>query len=95
MRTKDQSTQSEAMDSIARSLPSLMRAAKIQKKAAKAGFDFENMFTKDNIFDLFPRKILKLVTTDKSYETAKINENDVLTIPQQRGTINIVNMANK
>ena len=43
MRTKDQSTQSEAMDSIARSLPSLIRAAKIQKKAAKAGFDFETV----------------------------------------------------
>ena len=31
------------MDSIARSLPSLMRASKIQKKAAKIGFDFENI----------------------------------------------------
>ncbi len=42
MQTKSQSTQSEAMNSIARSLPSLIRAQKIQKKAAKVGFDFEN-----------------------------------------------------
>ena len=40
MQTKEQKTQSDAMDSIARSLPSLMRAQKIQKKAAKVGFDF-------------------------------------------------------
>ena len=43
MRTKSQKTQSEAMDSIARSLPSLMRASKMQKKAAKIGFDFESI----------------------------------------------------
>lgn len=43
MRTKAQKTQSESMDSIARSLPSLMRASKMQKKAAKVGFDFENI----------------------------------------------------
>ena len=42
MQTKSQSTQTDAMKSIARSLPSLMRAQKIQKKAAKVGFDFGN-----------------------------------------------------
>ncbi len=42
MQTKEQTTQSEAMDSIARSLPALMRAQKMQKKAAKVGFDFAN-----------------------------------------------------
>ena len=41
MKTKSQTTQAESMDSIARSLPSLIRAAKMQKKAAKVGFDFE------------------------------------------------------
>lgn len=40
MKTKSQTTETEAMDSIARSLPSLMRAQKMQKKAAKVGFDF-------------------------------------------------------
>lgn len=43
MQTKSQSTQSESMDSIARSLPSLIRASKMQKKAAKVGFDFESL----------------------------------------------------
>ncbi len=41
MQTKSQNTQSESMDSIARSLPSLIRASKMQKKAAKVGFDFQ------------------------------------------------------
>lgn len=43
MQTKSQTKLSESMDSIAKSLPSLMRASKIQKKAAKIGFDFENI----------------------------------------------------
>ena len=43
MQTKEQSSQTEAMDSVARSLPALMRAQKMQKKAAKVGFDFANV----------------------------------------------------
>ncbi len=42
MKTKSQQRQSEAMLSVSRSLPSLMRAEKIQKKAAKVGFDWDN-----------------------------------------------------
>lgn len=43
MKTKSQSEQSEAMDSVARSLPSLMRSQKIQQKAAKIGFDWKDI----------------------------------------------------
>ena len=42
MKTKSQERQSEAMDSVSKALPSLMRATKIQKKAAKVGFDWDN-----------------------------------------------------
>ncbi|MBR6531347.1 MAG: nucleoside triphosphate pyrophosphohydrolase, partial [Clostridia bacterium] len=38
--TKGQKTTSEAIDSVPRELPALMRANKIQSKAAKAGFDW-------------------------------------------------------
>lgn len=42
MQTKQQKTVSEAIDSVPKELPALMRAQKIQKKASRAGFDWEN-----------------------------------------------------
>lgn len=41
--TKGQKSTSEAIDSIPRELPALMRAQKVQKKAAKAGFDWSEI----------------------------------------------------
>lgn len=43
MQTKSQKSQSDAMDSVSKSLPSLMRSTKIQQKAAKAGFDWNDV----------------------------------------------------
>lgn len=43
MQTKSQKTQSDAMDSVSKSLPSLMRSEKLQKKAAKVGFDWPDV----------------------------------------------------
>ena len=40
---KGQKTTAEAMDSVARSLPGLWRAEKLQKKAADAGFEFADI----------------------------------------------------
>lgn len=40
---KGQKTTAEAMDSVARSLPGLWRAEKLQKKAAGAGFDWPDI----------------------------------------------------
>ena len=42
-REKGQRTTADAMDSVARALPALMRAEKIQGKAAKAGFDWPDI----------------------------------------------------
>ena len=42
MKTKSQSTQGEVMQGISRALPSLMRSTKIQQKASKAGFDWDD-----------------------------------------------------
>lgn len=39
-RSKGQKSQTETMQSVPRELPALMRAAKVQKKAAKAGLDW-------------------------------------------------------
>ena len=42
-RTKSQKTQTESMLSIPREFPALMRADKVQKKAAKVGFDWDSV----------------------------------------------------
>ncbi len=43
MKTKGQKKTSDSMKSIPRELPALMRATKIQKKAADAGFDWDDV----------------------------------------------------
>ncbi len=42
-RLKGQKTKTESMQSVPRELPALMRAQKIQHKAAKAGFDWDSI----------------------------------------------------
>jgi len=41
--SKGQDTVAQSMDSVPRNLPALMRAVKLQKKAAKVGFDWDNI----------------------------------------------------
>ncbi len=42
-KEKGQETNAQALDSVARTLPQLWRAEKVQKKAAKAGFDWPDI----------------------------------------------------
>jgi tetrapyrrole methylase family protein/MazG family protein len=42
-KEKNQGSQAQSMKEIARALPALMRAYKIQKKAAQSGFDWDNI----------------------------------------------------
>ena len=42
-KEKGQATQADAVDAVARSLPALWRAEKMKKKAAKAGFDWQDV----------------------------------------------------
>ena len=42
MQTKQQKSTTESMASVPRELPALMRAQKLQKKAAKVGFDWDD-----------------------------------------------------
>lgn len=41
--SKDQKTDTEVLRSVSRALPALIRSEKVQKKAAKAGFDWPNV----------------------------------------------------
>lgn len=43
MKTKSQKSQTQAMNSVSKALPSLMRSTKIQQKAAKVGFDWDSV----------------------------------------------------
>ena len=56
-KTKGNRKTGEIMDSIPRELPALMRAQKIQKKAAKVGFDWDSA---DGAFDKLDEEINEL-----------------------------------
>lgn len=43
MQTKEQTTYAEALDSVSHALPSLIRAHKVQHKARKYGFDWDDV----------------------------------------------------
>jgi tetrapyrrole methylase family protein/MazG family protein len=42
-RTKGQSSHTETLESVPRVLPALMRSEKVQKRAARSGFDWQNV----------------------------------------------------
>ena len=42
MQTKSQKSNADSVDDVARSLPALMRAQKVQKRSAKSGMDFRS-----------------------------------------------------
>lgn len=42
-REKGQATQTETLESVPRTLPSLMRSEKVQRRAAKTGFDYPDL----------------------------------------------------
>lgn len=58
-RTKKQKTQTDSMLSIPREFPALMRADKVQKKASKAGFDWNSA---DGAFDKITEELDELKT---------------------------------
>lgn len=69
--TKGQKTTSEAIDSVPRELPALMRANKIQSKAAKAGFDWTEV---DGALDRLSEEIDELKQAIANGDTAEISD---------------------
>ena len=70
-RTKHQKSVAESIDSIPRELPALMRAAKIQSRAAKTGFDFDST---DGAFDKITEETAELREAIASGDKAKISD---------------------
>ena len=70
-KTKGQKSTSEAIDSIPRELPALMRATKVQQKAAKAGFDWDDV---GGALDKLSEEIAELKAAIASNNKANINE---------------------
>lgn len=76
-RTKQQKSQTESMLSVPREFPALMRADKVQKKAAKVGFDWDSV---DGAFDKVSEELneLKEAVTMGVVENANEELGDLL-----------------
>lgn len=70
-RTKQQKSQTESMLSIPREFPALMRADKVQKKAAKVGFDWDSV---DGAFDKVSEELAELKNAIETENTENIYE---------------------
>ena len=65
---KGQQTTADAMDAVARSLPALWRADKLQSKAAKAGFEFADVAGALDKLDEETRELRAAVETGTNFE---------------------------
>ena len=68
-KSKQQKTQGEAMLKVPMELPALMRAEKIQKKAKKAGFDWDYV---DGAYEALDSEIKELKAAQRSGDPAQI-----------------------
>lgn len=71
MEEKSQATFSDSVDSVARSLPSLTRAQKVQKRASKAGMDFSSL---DDAFDKISEETEELKQAVSSNDKDKLSD---------------------
>lgn len=71
MQTKSQKNQTQAMRSVSKALPSLMRSQKLQQKAAKVGFDWDSV---DGALEKLDEEIAELKAAVKNKDIANQNE---------------------
>ena len=70
-KEKNQKSQTEAMSQVAKALPALMRAYKVQKKAAEVGFTWSEY---EPIIDKVLEEIEELKAEIKKGQLGKVNE---------------------
>lgn len=68
---KSQKTYYDTLESVPRAFPALMRAAKVQKRASKAGFDWDDL---KNAFSKIPEETEELKEAIELGDKDKINE---------------------
>ena len=71
MRTKSQKSNADSVDDVARSLPALMRAQKVQKRSAKSGMDYRSA---EEAAVKVPEEQRELFAAIDSGDQAKIEE---------------------
>ena len=71
MQTKSQKSTADSVDDVARSLPALMRAQKVQKRSAKSGMDFRSA---EEAAQKVPEEQRELFAAIDSGDKAKIEE---------------------
>ena len=71
MQTKSQKSTADSVDDVARSLPALMRAQKVQKRSAKSGMDFRSA---EEAAQKVPEEQRELFAAIGSGDKAKIEE---------------------
>ena len=71
MQTKSQQSFADSVDDVARSLPALMRAQKVQKRSAKSGMDFEDV---ESAADKVLEEHAELLAAVKSGDKAKTED---------------------
>lgn len=71
MQTKSQESYADSVDDVARSLPALMRAQKVQKRSAKSGMDFEDV---ESAADKVLEEHAELIAAVKSGDKAKTED---------------------
>lgn len=68
---KSQKTYTDTLESVPRAFPALMRSAKVQKRASKAGFDWDNA---EDAFQKLPEEIEEFREAVKSGDTDSMTE---------------------
>ena len=70
-KSKQQATQGQAMQKIPLELPALMRAQKLQSKAKKAGFDWDDV---SGAYDALQKEIAELKEAQTGSDAEKIQD---------------------